>query len=148
MARTTPGQLTAARVAWDAWRVTRGGLPALAARQVTRLDALVAHARSRSRFYSEHYRDAPAMTPELHQLPTVSKPQLMARFDDWVTDPRVTRSAVEPFVSDLDNLGRDFLGRYVIFTTSGSTGTPALPVQDPRAIAVMTGLAYGRTMAW
>jgi hypothetical protein len=35
----------------------------------------------------------------------------MARFDDWVTDQSVTRAGVEQFVADLDNLGRDFLGR-------------------------------------
>jgi phenylacetate-coenzyme A ligase PaaK-like adenylate-forming protein len=68
----------------------------------------------------------------------------MARFDDWVTDPAVTRAGAERFVANLDNLGRDFLGRYVVFTTSGSTGVPALLVQDRRAIAVMTGLAYVR----
>jgi phenylacetate-coenzyme A ligase PaaK-like adenylate-forming protein len=70
----------------------------------------------------------------------------MARFDDWVTDPRVTRAGVEQFVADLDNLGQDFLGRYVVFTTSGSTGVPALLVQDRRAVAVMTGLSYVRAL--
>jgi hypothetical protein len=41
-----------------------------------------------------------------------------------VTDSSVTRPGVEQFVADLDNLGRDFLDRYVVFTTSGSTGVP------------------------
>jgi phenylacetate-coenzyme A ligase PaaK-like adenylate-forming protein len=81
----------------------------------------------------------------LERLPTVTKPQLMDRFDEWVTDPAVTRAAVEEFVAELDNIGVDFLGRYVVVTTSGSTGVPALLVQDRRAIAVMTGLAYVRT---
>jgi phenylacetate-CoA ligase len=71
----------------------------------------------------------------------------MARFDDWMTDPAITRAHVEEFVANLDNLGRDFLGRYVVFTTSGSTGVPALLVQDHRAVAVMTGLAYVRMAA-
>ena len=44
-----------------------------------------------------------------------------------------------------DNIGVDLLGRYVVVTTSGSTGVPTLLVQDRRAIAVMTGLAYART---
>ena len=48
----------------------------------------------------------------------------MARFDDWVTDRAVNRAGVEEFVASLDNLGRDFLGRYVVFTTSGSTAYP------------------------
>jgi phenylacetate-coenzyme A ligase PaaK-like adenylate-forming protein len=71
----------------------------------------------------------------------------MARFDDWVTDPSVTRAGVEQFVADLDNLGRDFLDRYVVFTTSGSTGVPAVLVEDKRAVAVMTGLRYVRALS-
>ena len=81
-----------------------------------------------------------------YRLPPVTKPELMARFDDWVTDPSCDPSRCRGFVADLDNLGRDFLGRYVVFTTSGSTGVPALLVQDRRAVAVMTGLAYVRAL--
>ena len=95
--------------------------------------------------YAELYRGLPGGTPVLERLPTVTKPQLMSRFDDWVTDPKVTRTGVEEFVAELDNIGVDFLGRYVVVTTSGSTGVPTLLVQDRRAIAVMTGLAYVRT---
>jgi hypothetical protein len=47
------------------------------------------------------------LDPEaFYRLPPVTKPELMAHFDDWVTDPRVTRTGVEQFVADLDNLGR------------------------------------------
>ena len=140
-----PERLTAAWVAWDAWCSTRGGATAVEARRQQRLAALVAHARQASRFYAELYADLPPGTTELRRLPPVTKPQLMARFDDWVTDPAVTRAAVEAFVADLGNIGVDFLGRYVVFTTSGSTGVPTLLVQDHRAVAVMTGLAYART---
>ena len=48
-------------------------------------------------------------------------------------------------MADPDNVGTDFLDRYVIFTTSGSTAEPALLVQDRRAVAVMMGLAYARS---
>jgi phenylacetate-coenzyme A ligase PaaK-like adenylate-forming protein len=138
-------------VAWDAWRAARGGAPSIAERQAVRLTALVDHARSASRFYAEHYRDVPPgiVTPAtLGSLPPVGKPELMERFDDWVTDPAVSRAAVEAFVSDLDDIGADFLGRYVVFTTSGSTGVPALLVQDARSIAVMTGLSYVRSASF
>jgi phenylacetate-coenzyme A ligase PaaK-like adenylate-forming protein len=142
-------ELTAPRVAWDAWRSTSSGSTAVAARQAARLEALVRHTREASRFYAEHYRafpPGPIGLEVFYQLPPVTKPELMARFDDWVTDPSVTRAGVEQFVADLDNLGQDFLGRYVVFTTSGSTGVPALLVQDRRAIAVMTGLSYVRAL--
>ena len=150
MRRLESRPLTARSVAWDVWRAKRGGPAAIAARQRARLQALVEHARRASRFYAEHYRAAPSgpiRLEELDRLPAVTKPELMARFDEWVTDPAVTRSRVEEFVSNLDNLGRDFLGRYVVFTTSGSSGVPALLVQDQHAVAVMTGLAYVRGLS-
>ncbi|PVZ10918.1 phenylacetate--CoA ligase family protein [Actinomycetospora cinnamomea] len=138
-------ELTAAGVAWDAWRAVRGGPPAIAARRAARLDAVVRHARRASPFYAEHYRALPDGPVDLVRLPPVRKPGLMARFDDWVTDPAVTRTGVEAFVGDPGRVGEDFLGRYVVFTTSGSTAEPALLVQDPRAVAVMTGLTYARS---
>ncbi|MBX7434702.1 phenylacetate--CoA ligase family protein [Mycobacterium sp. Y57] len=134
--------------AWDAWRTTHGGAGALAARQAIRLQALVTHARRHSRFYAERYRRLSPIPPDLGALPTlppVNKPDLMARFDDWVTDPRLTRSAVAAFVADPANTGRDLLGEYVVFTTSGSTAEPALLVQDRQAVAVMFGLTYARS---
>ena len=146
--RTLNAGMEAFNVAWDAWRTTRGGAPAIAARQARRLEALVAHARRSSRFYAEHYRDVPAgpiRLTDLATLPPAHKPALMAHFDDWVTDPRVTRARASDFVADTDNIGRDFLGQYVVFTTSGSTAEPALLVEDHRAVAVMFGLTYARS---
>lgn len=141
--------LNALGVAVDAWRATRGGAPAITRRQQTRLAALVGHTRHHSRFYRELYEPVVAPGPfrlsDLGRLPPVRKAALMGRFDDWVTDPAVTRAAVQSFVADPANVGRDFLGRYVVFTTSGSTAEPAVLIQDRRAMAVMSGLAYGRS---
>jgi hypothetical protein len=84
MERSGSQELTALRVAWDAWRATRGGLTGIPARQA-RLEALVRHARQASRFYAEHYRAVPPgpIGPEaFYSLPPVTKPELMARFDD------------------------------------------------------------------
>jgi hypothetical protein len=72
-------------------------------------------------------------------VPTVTQPQLINRFDDWVIDPAVTRAGVEECVADLDSIGVDVLGRHVSLMTSGSTDVPTLLVHDRRAIAVMTG---------
>jgi phenylacetate-CoA ligase len=94
-------------VGGDAWRAARSGPVALTARQAARLEALVRHARRASRFYAEHYRQVPPgpIRPEVfYQLPPATKPELMARFDDWVTDPSVTRAGVEQFVADPEYL--------------------------------------------
>ncbi|HSK62133.1 MAG TPA: phenylacetate--CoA ligase family protein [Actinomycetospora sp.] len=143
--RRRSDELSATGVAWDAWRAARGGRAAIAARRAARLDAVVRHARCASRFSAEHHRGLPEGPVDLMRLPPVRKPELMARFDDWVTDPAVTRAGVEAFVGDPARVGEDFLGRSGVFTTSGSTAEPALLVQDPRAVAVMTGLTYARS---
>lgn len=141
---TTRNDVTASWVARDARATVRAGPGAIHLRQAERLRTLVAYARSRSRFYGEQYQGLPAGIADLQQLPPTDKKQLMARFDDWVTDPEVTLPAVRSFVAGPGNLGADFLGRYAVFTTSGSTGVPTLLVQDRSTLAVMNGLMVVR----
>lgn len=125
------GELT---ILIDLLRAQRGGPAALARRQDTRLAALVAHARTSSPFYRALYRGLPAGGVPLRDLPPVDKPQLMARFDDWVTDPGVTRAGLEAFVADPALVGSRYLGRYLVFTSSGTTGHPGLFVHDAGAV--------------
>jgi phenylacetate-CoA ligase len=127
-------------IAWKAWWDERRGAAALAARQRTRLAALVAYARTCSPYYRSLYAGLPAGVDDPRLLPPVAKPDLMAHFDDWVTDPAVTRAGVERFVADETRAGDPFLGRYTVWTTSGTTGEPALLVHDERSWAVFNVL--------
>jgi phenylacetate-coenzyme A ligase PaaK-like adenylate-forming protein len=68
----------------------------------------------------------------------------MAHFDDWVTDPAVTRGAVEAFANDCSLIGTPFLGRYAVFSSSGTTGVPGLMVHDAQALAVYDALGSAR----
>lgn len=131
-------------VAYDAWNAKRAGLPGILERQQVRLKELVAFAREHSRYYAETYRHLPAHIEGLHQLPVVTKPELMSRFEDWVTDPGIKRVDVEAFVADKSKIGHTFLNQYLVFTTSGSSGTPAILLQDSLTQAVMNGLTYVR----
>ncbi|NUU32327.1 phenylacetate--CoA ligase family protein [Arthrobacter sp. C9C5] len=118
----------------DLVRAKRGGPRALARRRDARLAALVAHARTSSPFYRELYRGLPESVL-LRELPPVTKPELMAHFDDWVTDPAVTRADLEAFVADRSLVGSRYRGRYFVCTSSGTTGHPGLFVHDPGAVA-------------
>ena len=131
-------------VAWDTWRTMHGGPAALAARQQARLADLVAFARQCSPYYRHLYRDLPEHMTDVRHLPLVTKPELMAHFDEWVTDPAVTRTGVAAFVADPARVGDFYLGRYLIWTTSGTTGVPALLVQDRRSLRVLDLLLYFR----
>ena len=135
------------RVVADLWRAEHHGREGLARRQGARLAASVAHARAASPFYRTRYRGLPD-TPALTELPPVTKRELMAAFDDWVTDPRVTRTGVEAFVASVDRIGSPFLGTYFVCTSSGTTGYPGLFVHDQQAVATYRGLGLRGEVHW
>lgn len=138
----------AVRVALDLLRAQREGASGLARRQEARLVALVTHVRARSRYYERLYRDLPDDRVVLRDLPPVTKPELMASFDDWVTDPEVTRAGVEAFMADPARIGTPYLGQYFVCSTSGTTGEPGLFVHDPGACTVYQALTNRVELAW
>lgn len=125
------GSLRVARIAWDSWRAERGGDGAIARRQQARLADLVRYARSGSPYYRRLYRDLPSRVTDSQLLPPVTKRDLMKHFDEWVTDPEITLEGLRrDFLCDLSLVGSLYLGRYHVFTTSGTTGEPAVLVHD------------------
>ncbi|KMO84279.1 CoF synthetase [Mycolicibacterium chubuense] len=131
---------------WDTFRAAREGQAAVAARRQRRLDDIAGYARTHSRYYGRLYHDVPERISEIGQLPVTTKADLMAHFDDWVTDMSVTRTEVEAFLADPRSIGRDFLGRYVVCTTSGATGIPAILLHDMSALTVYNVLGYVRSL--
>ena len=112
--------------------------------QKKRLDALLKYARERSPFYKELYADM-GDDYSSTDIPAVSKSELMARFDDVLTDQNITMERIDAFTQDLDNIGRMIDGKYLIFKTSGSTGNPAVVLYDKRNIDVSSAIAAFRT---
>ena len=68
-------------------------------------------------------------------LPVVTKSELMADFDRWVTDRSLTRAGVENFLADRAHIGERYLGRYAIWKSSGTSGEPGIFVQDSAALS-------------
>jgi phenylacetate-coenzyme A ligase PaaK-like adenylate-forming protein len=125
---------------WDSWLAGRSGLDSVLARRENRLRQMVAWARAHSPFYRERYRGLRPEAGGLAALPPVTRHELMAQFDRWVTDPAITREAVRAFVADRSRVGQPFLGRYAAWTSSGTTGEPGLYLQDAEALAVYDAL--------
>jgi phenylacetate-CoA ligase len=102
----------------------------LRAFQQQRLDAIVRHAIEHSRFHRERYAGRVGAGPvDVAALPPVTKAELMERFDDVVTDPRLRRDALLAHAERAT--GDDLhLGRYRVITTSGSTGHKGIFVWD------------------
>jgi phenylacetate-coenzyme A ligase PaaK-like adenylate-forming protein len=120
----------------EAWWIRTAGPQAVIARATARATELIAFARAHSPLYQDTWRSLPRGVPALSRLPVVTKRMLMDRFDDWVTDRRVDRRSVEDFIADRSHIGDRYLGRYVVWKSSGSSGEPGIYVQDDSALAV------------
>ena len=130
---------TAAGIAWDIWRAERGGQEGIARRQRARLAELVGFARSASPYYRHLYRDVPDDVADVRQLPRAGKRELMENFDDWVTDPHITLAKLQSeLLSDLSQIGRSYRGKYLVVTTSGTSGEPAVLVHDRNSLVVVS----------
>jgi len=142
---------------WDWWRGTdelwRWGahvreiwfddLADDAARRSTRrrrIAEMLGHARANSTFYRRHYRNVPEDCAELQAYPPVTRARLMAHFDDWVTDPQLRLHELQAFIRDPERIAEPWLGKYSVWTSSGTTGVPGIYVQDPEALAVYAAL--------
>ena len=158
MPLSLPQRLASAPDAWakphalplllDARRAYRGGPAAVAARQRARLATMVTFARSRSPYYRQLYAGLPERIEDATMLPVTGKRELMARFDEAVTDRRVTRPAVEAFVADPTLIGHPFLDGYTVATTSGTTGIRGVFLIDQWAMAVATALGGRMLSSW
>ena len=129
-------------LARDARRALREGPEGIARRQRARLAEAVTYARTHSPYYRELYRALPDDIGDLARLPVTGKQALMARFDEWVTDPDVTLAKAGQFVADPALVGERFQGRYLVATTSGTSGLRGIFLQDERSLAV--GNAIGQ----
>lgn len=98
--------------------------------QHEQLEALIECARTSSPFYRRIYSHLLEPVPALQQLPPVTKPELMANFDDWATDRDITRESAETFMADKTLIGEPYLGKYLICSSSGTSGHRGIFVYD------------------
>ena len=115
-----------------AWLITQ--------RQQARLQQLL-QAASAAPLYRERMGSGP---PELERMAPVKRAELMARFDEWVTDPALRLDELRAFTLDASRAGQPWLGRYVVWESSGTSGMPGIFVQDARAMAVYDALEAAR----
>lgn len=132
----------------DGRRAMKQGPAAIAQRRRSRFEEMVTFARTHSPYYRELYRHLPAAIDDPALLPVTDKKQLMARFDEWVTDPEVTLENVRALAEDADRIGERFLGKYTVATTSGTTGARGMFVLDNRTMAVTNAIAFRMITSW
>lgn len=132
--------LRSASIAADVFAATHSSARNLAARRERRLGDLLSAAAQGSTFYRRALKGRDPRNLRLQSLPIVRKAELMGRFDDWVTDPELRLDALRRFTAERARIADAFLGRYVIWESSGSTGEPGIFVQDTAAMAVYDAL--------
>jgi putative adenylate-forming enzyme len=139
-------QISLMKAIWLCWRDKKMSNSEKIRVRAERLNRLVEHAKYNSPYYREHYQNI-GENFNLNDLPPTNKVDLMAHFDDWITTKDITLNEVETFMTDLDNIGRKIKGKYLVFTTSGSTGNPLVALCDQSTNNVMAAINMIRSFA-
>lgn len=124
----------------DVMAATHATPSLLAQRQQQRLARLLDAARQGSAFYRDRLAPAAGRGHHLAHVPHVTRAELMDRFDDWVTDPALRLDELRAFTADDARVGEAWLGRYVVWESSGTSSQPGVFVQDAPAMAVYDAL--------
>ena len=99
--------------------------------QQEKLGALVEHASRHSAFYRRHYGGAlERRDVRLAALPPVTKAMMMDGFDEFTTDRRLTRAALDRHLESVGPRDELFLGAYRVMASSGSSGRKGIYVYD------------------
>ena len=112
------------RLGWDPGR--------LAAYQAERLQVVLARTIERSPFHARrlaHIDPGRFELADLARLPVMTKAQMMASFDEVVTDRRLTLSRVEDHLRAAGHEPALLPGNYVCLVTGGSSGQRGVFVQ-------------------
>jgi phenylacetate-CoA ligase len=115
-----------------------------AADRETRFRRLLRYANDHSPYYKKRFQGIDLNTCAITDLPTLTKPVMMANLDDILTDRAVRRDGLERFMSDPTNVGAYYKDNYAVCHTSGSQGQPAIIVQDKPAILTTFAAQFAR----
>lgn len=118
--------------------------PRLEVYQSEALDGLRQHIYAHSPFYKKFHHgltDRP-----LQELPVLTKAIMMEHFDDLVTDQAIRLEAVRAYMTNR-KADQQFLGRYYVNATSGSTGQPGIFLFD-RSEWITVLASFARAHEW
>ena len=116
-----------------------------------RLRALVQHAKAHSPWHADRLAHVDANTldgGDLSAIPVMTKADLMANWDDIVTDRRLTLEMATDHLVRIATEGHGFLlDEYVVLATGGTSGTRSIFVMDTDATMTFA-LTLARYSAW
>lgn len=112
----------------------------------TRLRQLISYVKRNSPYFSKLYKGIDE-NASLTDFPITDKTQLMVHFDNWLTDRNITKQKVDLFMSSKSNIGKKLDGKYLVYSTSGSTGMPCLVLYDKTSINISSAIGVLRSFA-
>jgi phenylacetate-CoA ligase len=132
------------RLTWDRQRIVDT--------QQQRCRTLLAHAAANSPFHARRIAAAGIDPAELElshlqRLPIMTKAELMAEFDQVVTDPRETLAAAERALSETTTEPSPIDDAFVVLASGGSSGQRGVFVLDTAAMAEFGCLLLRSMMA-
>lgn len=109
---------------------------------------LVGFSRKHSPYYRKLYHALPNIVDCPEDLPITNKRELMGHFDEWSTDPAVTHEKIMAFIKDASKIGEQFLGKYHVAVTSGTTGNHGIFLMDKSVTAVSEKINRKAKFSW
>ena len=99
-----------------------------------------------SKYYKKLYKDINIDEIDIfniEKLPPTNKLELMNNFNEWITDKEIIIEDVENHIK-LKKFNEKFLKKYIIFTTSGTTGTPVMVITHKIGINIELLISFFR----
>lgn len=147
------------RLLWDLYRLKKNVSKTeekIQALQEKKLRKLLRYACRNSVYYRKAFAQAGITEKNIDQIPlkqfpVIDKELLMRKFDELVTDHRVTQEALRLFDESPASKTENFLGTYHVIHSSGSTGVPRYFVYDEKAwgqmlLGIIRGALWGMSM--
>lgn len=144
---------------WDLYRLKKNvgkSEEQMKALQEKKLRKLLRYAYQNSAYYHRTFTQAGITEEnidkaELNRFPTIDKELLMQNYDELVTDSGVKQEELRKFDESPASKSENYLGRYHIIHSSGSTGIPRYFVYDDRAweqmlLGIIRGALWGMSM--
>ncbi|MCG3171936.1 MAG: hypothetical protein GMKNLPBB_00077 [Myxococcota bacterium] len=114
--------------------------------QDKKLRALLRHARENVPLYQRMLRNIDVDKCALEEIPPISKRMLMENLEDSLAVRGVSRAEIEDFARGKENAGKLFKGKYILCTTSGTTGFVGYFMYDKKAWSAMRAVEFVRML--
>lgn len=114
--------------------------------QKRKFRALLSHAAVHAPFYRELGRDCSAELSRIRELPVVTKDMMISRPSAFVSDPRIDQVQLRDFVASGRSRDRLFMNRYIVSTTSGTSGRRANFINHRASLETFKGVLMARNL--